>query len=54
MVFSAGIYYLRRVLRAGTESIDGPEEVHDIERSKRALSASHVSIEEGGHGHARH
>src|SRR5690606_22778712 len=54
VIFSAGIYYLMRVLRAGIESIDWPEEVNDIERPKRPLSASQVSIEEGGHGYARH
>ena len=53
-IFSAGIYYLMRVLRAGVESITGPDDVHDIERPKRPLSASHVRIEEGGEPHARH
>lgn len=53
-IFSAGIYYLMRVLRAGVESITGPDEVQDIERPKRPLSASHVGIEEGGEPHARY
>lgn len=54
VIFSAGIYYLMRVLRAGIESIDRHDETQDIERPKRPLSASHVSIEEGGEHHARH
>lgn len=53
LIFSAGVYYLMRVLRAGIESIDRVE-THDIERPKRPLSASHVSIEEGYPTHARH
>lgn len=48
VIFSAGLYYLMLVLRAGIESIDH-EQVHEVERPKRPLSASHVSIEEGGH-----
>lgn len=47
VIFSAGMYYLMLVLRAGVESIDH-EEVHEVERPKRPLSASHISIEEGG------
>lgn len=47
VIFSAGMYYLMLVLRAGVESIDH-EDVHEVERPKRPLSASHVSIEEGG------
>lgn len=54
VIFSAGLFYLMRVLRAGIESLDRHDETHDIERPKRPLSASHVSIEEGGHTHARH
>ncbi|CEA03825.1 cytochrome bd ubiquinol oxidase subunit I [Pseudomonas saudimassiliensis] len=49
MIFSAGLYYLMMVLRAGLESIDHDDETHDIDRPKRPLSAAHVSIEEGGH-----
>ncbi|MFA5678765.1 MAG: cytochrome ubiquinol oxidase subunit I [Pseudomonas sp.] len=54
LIFSAGLYYLMRVLRAGIESIDGHADTHDVERPKRPLSASHVSMDEGEHTHARH
>ena len=44
MVFSAGIYYLLRVLYAGMEG-SHEEEQHEAERPKRPLSAAHVPFE---------
>jgi cytochrome d ubiquinol oxidase subunit I len=42
MVFSAGVYYLMRVLHDGLEARD---DAHDADRPKRPLSAAHVPFE---------
>ena len=46
-VFYAGLYYLLRVIRYGF-AVNPEQEVHDIERAKRPLSASHLSIDDDG------
>lgn len=43
MVFSAGVYYLMRVLFVGLEGQDAED--HEPERPKRPLSAAHVPFE---------
>ncbi|MEE3117428.1 MAG: cytochrome ubiquinol oxidase subunit I, partial [Pseudomonadota bacterium] len=45
LVFSAGIYYLMRVLYVGLEDRDEGE--HEAERPARPLSAAHVPFEIG-------
>ncbi|GGY81669.1 cytochrome ubiquinol oxidase subunit I [Marinobacter zhanjiangensis] len=42
LVFSAGVYYLMRVLHDGLEARD---DTHDSDRPKRPLSAAHVPFE---------
>ncbi|WP_296128602.1 cytochrome ubiquinol oxidase subunit I [Pseudomonas sp. Ga0074129] len=49
MVFSAGLYYLFRVLQAGLEEDLSAEDTHEVERASRPLSATHVRLEQGGH-----
>lgn len=44
LVFSAGVYYLMRVLYVGMEDEDIDKE-YDIDRPKRPLSAAHVPFE---------
>lgn len=46
LVFTAGVYYLTRVFRAGLEAQDEPHEPHEAERPKRPLSASHARLED--------
>ena len=50
LVFSAGVYYLMRVLYVGLEDAD--DEEHASDRPARPLSAAHVpfEIESGSHG----
>ncbi|XOB94453.1 cytochrome ubiquinol oxidase subunit I [Pseudomonadota bacterium 24LQ007] len=50
LVFSAGVYYLMRVLYVGLEDAD--DEEHTSDRPARPLSAAHVpfEIESGSHG----
>ena len=43
LVFSAGVYYLMRVLYVGLE--DRPEGEHEAERPKRPFSAAHVPFD---------
>jgi cytochrome d ubiquinol oxidase subunit I len=43
LVFSAGVYYLMRVLYVGLEDQD--EDEHEAERPKRPFSAAHVPFE---------
>jgi cytochrome d ubiquinol oxidase subunit I len=43
LVFSAGVYYLMRVLYVGLEDHD--EDEHEAERPKRPFSAAHVPFE---------
>ncbi|WP_165855162.1 cytochrome ubiquinol oxidase subunit I [Marinobacter sp. JSM 1782161] len=45
MVFTAGVYYLFRVLQMGLEDEDQVDEEHD--RPMRPLSAAHVTFESG-------
>lgn len=45
VVFSAGIYYLMRVLYVGLEDDEHDDELDPQERPKRPLSASHVPFE---------
>jgi cytochrome d ubiquinol oxidase subunit I len=53
LVFSAGVYYLMRVLYVGLEDEDGGE--HESDRPSRPLSAAHVPFEiESGAGAANH
>jgi cytochrome d ubiquinol oxidase subunit I len=47
LVFSAGIYYLLRVLYVGMEDEDAEE--HDSDRPMRPFSAAHVPFEISGH-----
>src|SRR3989338_9075714 len=47
MVFSAGLYYLFRVLQAGLEEDLSAEDTHEVERASRPLSATHVRLEQG-------
>jgi cytochrome d ubiquinol oxidase subunit I len=50
MVFSAGVYYLMRVLFVGLE--DQQDDEHEVERPKRPFSATHVPFEiEGDRQH---
>ncbi|WP_065760706.1 cytochrome ubiquinol oxidase subunit I [Pseudomonas defluvii] len=49
MVFSAGLYYLFRVLQAGLEEDLSAEDTHEVERASRPLSATHVRLEQGEH-----
>lgn len=44
LVFSAGVYYLMRVLYVGLEGTHDDDE-HEVERPKRPLSATHVPFE---------
>jgi len=46
MVFSAGVYYLMRVLYVGLE--DQQDDEHEVERPKRPFSATHVPFEIDG------
>ncbi|MDY6814332.1 MAG: cytochrome ubiquinol oxidase subunit I [Pseudomonadota bacterium] len=46
LVFSAGVYYLMRVLYVGLEDQHGEEE-HEADRPARPLSAAHVPFEYG-------
>lgn len=48
LVFSAGVYYLMRVLYVGMEDRDEEEE-HEAERPARPFSAAHVPFEYGDH-----
>jgi len=43
LVFSAGVYYLMRVLYVGLEDRD--EDEHEADRPKRPFSAAHVPFE---------
>ena len=47
VVFSAGLYYLFRVLQDGLEEDLSAEETHEVERPARPLSATHVRLEQG-------
>lgn len=51
LVFTAGLYYLMRVLYVGLEDTYGEEE-HEAERPMRPFSATHVpfEIDQAGHG----
>jgi cytochrome d ubiquinol oxidase subunit I len=50
LVFSAGVYYLMRVLYVGMED-DGVAEGYETERPKRPFSATHVPFEIDDNGH---
>ena len=50
LVFTAGVYYLMRVLYVGLEG-EQEEREHDAERPKRPFSASHVPFEIDGNEH---
>ncbi|MBD3640609.1 MAG: cytochrome ubiquinol oxidase subunit I [Marinobacter sp.] len=50
-VFSAGVYYLMRVLYVGLEDQHGEEE-HEAERPARPFSAAHVPFEYGDDDHS--
>jgi cytochrome d ubiquinol oxidase subunit I len=53
LVFSAGVYYLLRVLYVGLEDSDEGE--HESDRPARPLSAAHVPFEiESGSGAISH
>jgi cytochrome d ubiquinol oxidase subunit I len=49
VVFSAGLYYLMRVLQDGLEEDLSAEATHEVERASRPLSATHVRLEQGEH-----
>jgi cytochrome d ubiquinol oxidase subunit I len=49
VVFSAGLYYLMRVLQDGLEEELSAEATSEVERASRPLSATHVRLEQGGH-----
>lgn len=51
-VFSAGVYYLLRVMRAGLEGDHAQEEHNELERPKRPLSGSHIPLEDEQSGGA--
>lgn len=55
LVFSAGVYYLLRVLYVGLEDEDEDEGEHESDRPARPLSAAHVPFEiESGSGAVSH
>ncbi len=45
VVFSAGIYYLTRIVHAGMHP-DESQDVEDIERPKRPMSAAHITFDD--------
>ena len=45
LVFSAGVYYLLKVLKGGLEKANAPHEMDEIERPMRPFSAAHVAID---------
>ncbi|MDH4573305.1 cytochrome ubiquinol oxidase subunit I [Salinicola acroporae] len=45
VIFWAGIYYLFKVVRQGLDDLGADEEVHDVDRPMRPLSATHVPFD---------
>jgi len=45
VIFVAGVYYLFKVVRQGLGELSEDEEVHDVDRPMRPLSATHVPFD---------
>ncbi|OLO03370.1 cytochrome ubiquinol oxidase subunit I [Salinicola socius] len=45
VIFCAGVYYLFKVVRQGLGELEDDEEVHDVDRPSRPMSATHVPFD---------